>query len=60
MNPLFIYVKPDAEHYIIGDLNDKPPEGYTLLASIDPKSWFKHFLNSSLKHREELLKGVTL
>ncbi len=60
MNPLFIYVNPDEERYIVGDMNDKPPEGYILLVSIDPKGWFKAYLNASLKEQEEILRGITL
>jgi hypothetical protein len=59
MNPLFIYVI-GKDKYMVGDINDKPPEGALLIASIDPKVWFKSYLNASLKEREEMLRGITL
>ena len=59
MNPLFIYFIGN-DKYVVGDINDKPPEGALLIASIDPKGWFKSYLNASLKDREEILRGITI
>ena len=59
MNPLFIYYIA-KDNYIVLDLFQDPPEGATLVASIDPKEWLQSYLNASLKKRAEMLREIEL
>ena len=63
MHPLFVYRKqiPGSDLYLVRELDgdhDAPGEGYKLVASIEPRTWFQCFLNYDKKERGRMVRSL--
>ena len=63
MHPLFVYRKqiPGEELFLVRGLDgdwDAPGEGYKLVASISPRTWFQCFLNYGTKDRNRMIRSL--
>ena len=58
--PIFVY-RLTSGYYLcrsLGDEVDKPPEGSTLVASLDAKVWLQFYLNYDAKNRRRMIKEL--
>ena len=60
MTPIFIYRLTSGDYlcHDLGDEVNKPPEGATLVLSIEAKAWLQYFLNGDAKLRRRMIREL--